>query len=83
MRVTTTAAAALAVSMVFPVVLQPQSPPPRSNPSLDSLITKQMADAGIMGVGAAVIVEPAGRVDEGVWLRGSGSARGRSPRTRS
>ena len=69
MRVTTTAAAALAVSMVFPVVLQPQSPPPRSNPSLDSVITKHMADAAIMGVGAAIIVNR-----QVVWMKGYGFA---------
>ena len=70
MRFTTTTAAvaALALSMLLPGALQAQSPP-LSNPSLDSLITKHMADAAIMGVGAAIIVNR-----QVVWMKGYGFA---------
>lgn len=58
MRLTTSfnAAVELALSPVSVVVLKAQSPASPTNAALDSLITKQMADAGIMGLGAAVIV---------------------------
>jgi CubicO group peptidase (beta-lactamase class C family) len=54
---------------MMPVVLRAQSLAPRSNPSLDSLITTHMADAFIMGVGAAVIVHR-----QVVWMKGYGFA---------
>ena len=40
-----------------------------ANAALDSLVTKQMADAGIMGLGAAVIVDR-----QVVWMKGYGFA---------
>ena len=47
--------------------LQAQSPRPDAD--LDSLIAKRMADANIMGIGAAVIVDR-----EVVWMKGYGFA---------
>lgn len=54
--------------MALPCALESQSPP-LSNPSLDSVITTAMAEVGIMGVAAAVIVN--GQV---VWTEGYGFA---------
>src|SRR5687767_14015286 len=71
MRVTTmfAAAAGLALSGNSAVVAQAQSPKFPTNSALDSLVTKQMADAGIMGLGAVVIVNR-----QVVWMKGYGFA---------
>lgn len=70
-RVTTmfAAAAGLALSGNSAVVAQAQSPKFPTNSALDSLVTKQMADAGIMGLGAVVIVNR-----QVVWMKGFGFA---------
>ena len=69
MRIMTmfTAAAGLALSWVSAATAQPQSPAFPTNAVLDSLVTEQMADAGIMGLGAAVIVDR-----QVVWMKGYG-----------
>ncbi len=63
------------LSGAFSVALQAQSPEFPTNAALDSLITQQMAEAGIMGLGAAVIVNR-----QVVWMKGYGFAD--QPRTR-
>jgi CubicO group peptidase (beta-lactamase class C family) len=50
-------AARVALSVLFAIALHAQSPTSTPKTPLDSLITKQMADAGIMGLGAAIIVD--------------------------
>jgi CubicO group peptidase (beta-lactamase class C family) len=55
--------------------IRAQSPVFPANPTLDGLITQRMADARIMGLAAAVIVNR-----EVVWMKGYGFAD--SPRTR-
>jgi CubicO group peptidase (beta-lactamase class C family) len=71
MRFTTMfrAAAGLALSGVSAVAAQAQSPTFPTNAALDSLVTKQMADAGIMGLSAAVIVNR-----QVVWMKAYGFA---------
>ncbi len=69
------ATTALALSGAFSVALQAQAPEFPTNAALDSLITQQMADAGIMGLGAAVIVNR-----QVMWMKGYGFAD--QPRTR-
>ncbi|MEO6525741.1 MAG: serine hydrolase domain-containing protein [Gemmatimonadaceae bacterium] len=66
---TIAAAAVSALALMFPLVAHSQAPPPRSNPSLDSLIAKYMTDAAIMGVGAAILVNR-----QVVWMKGYGFA---------
>ena len=63
------AAAGLALSAAYAVAVRAQSPAFPTNAALDSLVTKQMADAGIMGLGAAVIVDR-----QVVWMKGYGFA---------
>lgn len=63
------AAAGLTLSCVSAVAVRAQSPAFPTNATLDSLIAKQMAAAGIMGLGAALIVK--GHV---VWMKGYGFA---------
>jgi CubicO group peptidase (beta-lactamase class C family) len=69
MRLTTmlTVAAVLALSGVSAVAAQPPVFP--TNAALDSLVTTQMADAGIVGLAAAVIVDR-----QVVWMKGYGFA---------
>jgi CubicO group peptidase (beta-lactamase class C family) len=62
-----TVAAVLALSGVSAVAAQPPVFP--TNAALDSLVTTQMADAGIMGLAAAVIVDR-----QVVWMKGYGFA---------
>lgn len=73
MRLTTlrVLAARLTLSGILPFVVQAQSRPAASpvNPALDSLVREQMATAGIMGLGAAVIVNR-----QVVWMQGYGFA---------
>src|ERR1700741_3067539 len=63
------AAAGLSVSRVFAVEARAQSPASPTNAELDSVITSQMAESGIMGLGAAVIVNR-----QVVWMKGYGFA---------
>lgn len=70
MRFTTMlAAGGLAFSAVPAVAAQTQSTALPTDAVLDSLVTKQMVDAGIMGLGAAVIVDR-----QVVWMKGYGFA---------
>ncbi len=62
-------AAGLALTLVFTVALHAQSAAPPATTALDSLITTKMAEAGIMGLGAAVIVDR-----QVVWMKGYGFA---------
>ena len=64
-------AAVVATTAVAPIrlSLRAQPPAPPKHATLDSLITQQMADAGIMGLGAAVIVNR-----KIVWMQGYGFA---------
>jgi CubicO group peptidase (beta-lactamase class C family) len=64
-----TAAAGLALSGVSAVAAQAQSSTFPTNAALDSLVTTQMAGAGIMGLAAAVIVKR-----QVVWMKGYGFA---------
>lgn len=60
------AAAGLALSAASAVAVRAQSPAFPTNAALDSLVTKQMADAGTMhGARCRRDRRPAGRVDEG------------------
>ena len=70
MRVTTILATivAVAVASVTATSLHAQSQQP-TDITLDTLIANRMADAGIMGVGAAVIVDR-----QVVWMKGYGFA---------
>ena len=70
-----TTAAGLALSGAAAVDLQAPSPAFQTSAAVDSLITQQMADAGIMGLAAAVIVDR-----QVVWMKGYGFAD--PPRTR-
>jgi CubicO group peptidase (beta-lactamase class C family) len=71
MRVTMmlTIAAGLTLPRVSAVAAQAQSPTLPTNASLDSLVTTNMADAAIMGLAAAVIVDK-----QVVWMKGYGFA---------
>ena len=71
MRCTTIfiAVAGCALSWVAAVAAQTQPPAVSTDAALDSLVTSQMADAGIMGLGAAVIVDR-----QVVWMKGYGFA---------
>ncbi|HKI03677.1 MAG TPA: serine hydrolase domain-containing protein [Thermoanaerobaculia bacterium] len=64
-----TAAAVVALSGVSVVAAQTQPPAFPTNAALDSLVTAQMADAGIVGLAAAVIVDR-----QVVWMKGYGFA---------
>lgn len=64
-----TAVTGLVLSAVSSVAAQALSQAFPTNAALDSLVTKQMADAGIMGLGAAVIVNR-----QVVWMKGYGFA---------
>jgi CubicO group peptidase (beta-lactamase class C family) len=70
-----TVAAGLVLSVVSAAALQPQSPPPPTNAALDSLVATKMAEAGIMGLGAALIVDR-----QVVWTKGYGFADGQRTR---
>lgn len=61
--------AILALSVAWGIALEAQAPPLPKTPALDSLIAKHMDDAGIMGIGAAVIVNR-----QLVWMKGYGFA---------
>ena len=61
------AVAALSVSAASP--LQAQSPAPPADAALDSLVSSKMAEAGIMGLGAALIIDR-----QVVWTKGYGFA---------
>ena len=63
------AAAGIAFSAVSVNAAGAQSPAPPTNAALDSLVTTKMAEAGIMGLGAAVIVNR-----QVVWMKGYGFA---------
>jgi CubicO group peptidase (beta-lactamase class C family) len=63
------ATAALTLGAAPGVALRAQAPASPANPTLDSLIARRMADAGIVGLGAALIVDR--RV---VWMKGYGHA---------
>ena len=62
-------AAGLALTVASLAALRPQTPTSPTNAVLDRLVTTQMAEAGIMGLGAAVIVNR-----QVVWMRGYGFA---------
>lgn len=69
MRFTTIAVmTAMVLSVGAAVALRAQSLP-QTAAALDGLIVKQMADANIMGVGAAVIVKR-----QVAWMKGYGFA---------
>jgi len=61
------AAAGLVFSVVSAAAPQPQSPASSTNAALDSLVATQMATAGIVGLGAAVIINR-----QVVWMKGYG-----------
>src|SRR5688572_5769550 len=68
MRTATILATIAAVSFAAAPAVSAQ-PQPRTDITLDTLIANRMADAGIMGVGAAVIVDR-----KVVWMKGYGFA---------
>jgi CubicO group peptidase (beta-lactamase class C family) len=77
MRSTTTfvVAAGLALSGVCAVPVHAQPPTFPVNAELDGLITNKMAEAGFMGLAAAVIVKR-----QVVWMKGYGFADWQRPR---
>lgn len=68
-RALLTALTALALGGTTRGALYAQSPAVPAVPSLDSVIAQRMADAGIMGLGAAIIVDR-----QIVWTKGYGFA---------
>lgn len=68
-RIILTAVVAVALGGLPNPVLSASAPPSPASPALDTVITQRMADAGIMGVGAALIVNR--RV---AWMKGYGFA---------